>query len=352
MDSKKIIAASVVALFCVTAYAIIAADSSDAASTENYEIYVEIIGTNGSVNDAAFVYFESEKDPAKFVDAANAAFKAAGLTNLKLFYDDWIGIEYEAGGNDINGSYFSDGSKWVTVSDTTSEYLSHSKLAMVVDNGYIDTATYAAVPVEEQANWNETGYGDPYAYIKIPAATAKTGAMTEYEVNLTMIDDDLIKTTTEVIKFTSENNAWAWCYGLKAAISNNSIFTKLEFSKISDEAIYLIFDGSNSNATYVKEKGEWVGVTKTAQQYTSGNEVDFELKNGYISTEKYNGLSSAEQKNWKESGMSGGYEYQRLPAASKSSSSDFPIIYVVVAIVAILLIACAAYYLMKNKKTA
>ena len=89
---------------------------------------------------------------------------------------------------------------------------------MVVDNGYIDTATYAAVPVEEQVNWHETGYGDPYAYMKIPETTAKVGTMTDYVVNLTMIDDNLIKTTTEVIKFTSENNAWAWCYGLKAAI--------------------------------------------------------------------------------------------------------------------------------------
>lgn len=337
------------ALFCVTAFAIIAADSSDAASTENYEIYVEVIDSNCSVSETAFVYFESEKDMAKFADAATAAFKAAGLSQLKMVYDkDLSSITVYYGDSFFNACYLSEKDKWVAV-ENTADYITHSKIALAVDHGYIDEATYEALPDAQKAYWEEA-WED--SYMKIPEATAKVGTMTDYVVNLTMIDDNLIKTTTEVIKFTSENNAWAWCYGLKAAIPNNSIFTKLEFTKISDEAIYLIFDGSYSNATYVKEKGEWVGVTKTAQQYTSGNEVDFELKNGYISVEKYNGLSSAEQKNWKESGMSGGYEYQRLPAASKSSSSDFPIIYVVVAIVAILLIACAAYYLMKNKKTA
>jgi hypothetical protein len=104
-----------------------------------------------------------------------------------------------------------------------------------------------------------------------------------------------------------------------------------------------------NTASWVKEDNKWVSVTDTAKQYVADSESDFELQNGFISTEKYNKLSSSEQKNWQETGMGYGYDYQRLPA---SSSGDNTMLYIIIAVVVIVVIAAAAFFFMKKKSTA
>lgn len=345
---------AVAAAFCIVAFASVDLGNASDAASGTYEVYVEVIDAKGTVTDTTFVYFESDADNAKFAEAANKAFAAAGLIKLKFEVDEKYGLKVAYDGSGINATYYSDGKAWVAVADGNKDYIEHAKIGLAVGYGYISEEVYAELTVDQQAYWEPTiwGAGTQYAYMKELEVAGTYGKIVEFKVNLTMIDDDLIKTSSEVIKFTCENEAAAWCYAFNKAVKGNSIFSKTSAEYSIAGSISIWFGDSFTNATYEKVSGKWVAVEDTAKSYTSGNELDFELKNGYISAAQYGKLSASEQKNWQDSGMTGDYAYMRVPSASSSSSGDFPVVYVVVAIVAIVIIACAAYYLMKNKKTA
>ncbi len=346
MDSKKLIAAVVVALFCVTAYAYVdAGDASDAAS-KTYEGYVEVVNANGKVTNAVYVYFESEAENAKFCEAANKAFADAGLSKLVMVYNlekGSISVKYDESGN--NACYYSDGKSWVSIQDTGKEYINNSKFGLAVGNGYISEETYDSLSIVDQANWTYVGWGYGYDYMKLLEVAGSYGKIMDYKINVTMIDNDLVKTTSDVIKFTCENEPSAWCYALNKAVQGNSIFSKL-VATYAGVYISITFDGGFNNATYVKTDGKWVGVDDTVKSYTSGSDLDFELKNGYISADQYSKLSSSEQKCWQSSGMTGGYEYMRVPGAS---SGDNTMLYIIIAVVVIVVIAAAAFFFMKKK---
>jgi len=351
LDSKKLIAAVVVALFCVTAYAYVdVGDEADAASN-TYEVYVEVINANGHVAKTAYVYFESEADNAKFCEAATKAFADAGLAKLEMIYNlekGSISVKYDGSGN--SATYVSDGKQWVAVADTTKDYINSNKIGLAVGTGYISEEVYDSLPLVEQVYWQETGWGagTDWAYMKVLEVNGSYGKIMDYKVNMTMIDDDLIKTSSDSFKFTCENEPSAWCYALNEAVKGNSIFSKVSASYAAG-FISILFGDSMNNATYVKTDGKWVSVEDTAKSYLSGSDLDFELKNGYISKEKFDKLSSSEQKNWQETGMGYGFDYMRLPP---SSSGDNTMMYIIIAVVVIVVIAAAAFFFMKKKQTA
>ncbi len=350
MDSKKIVAAAVVALFCFTAYACVVTDDADAAS-KKYELYVEILDDDHILDDYVYVYFESEADNEKYCAAATKALADAGYSDVTLEVGKYgVSVKYKGDGN--NSCWYSDGKSWVSVSKGAEDYINHTKAGVAVNNAWITEEEYEELPVTEQIYWKEDTYMAGY-YQKLLESEGVTGEIKDYKVTLALIKDNLVDVSSTTIKFSAENIATAWVCAFNQAVEalgDNSIFA-------DTEAIYaagflsIIYGDSLFTASWVKESGKWVSVSDTGKQIPAATESDFELKNGWISAEQYNKLSDDEKKNWTTDEQMGGF-YQRIATASKSSSSDFPIIYVVVAIVAILLIACAAYYLMKNKKTA
>ena len=347
LDSKKYVAAVVVALFCVAAYVSIVSDDTDAAS-KNYELYVEILGDDHILDEFVYVYFESEADNEKYCAAATKALADAGYSDVTLEIGKYgVSVKYKGDGN--NSTWYSDGKSWVSVSKSAEDYINNTKAGAAVNNGWIDEEAYEELPVSEQIFWKEDTYMAGY-YQKILEAPGTTGEIKEYKVNLSIINDNLVDYEAKTIKFSSENTATAWVSAFNQATKalGNSIFSKTK-------AVYAlgfvsISYGDNMNtASWVKEDNKWVSVTDTAKQYVADSESDFELQNGFISTEKYNKLSSSEQKNWQETGMGYGYDYQRLPA---SSSGDNTMLYIIIAVVVIVVIAAAAFFFMKKKSTA
>ena len=352
MDDKKVFAMAVAAVFCIAAFASINfGDASDAASS-TYEIYVEIVDDNCIVTRTAYVYFESDADNAKFMEAANKAFESADLANLK--FDDshgWISVEYDGSGD--SACYYSNGKEWKEVNETSKDYIGNHKIGLAVGNGTISKEVYDALTPADQAHWEfkDGGDYDDY-YMKKLEAPGVFDKIINYKVNLTLIDDDLIKTTgPQEISFKSENEPLAWCYAFNKAVKSYTIYYKTEASYT--DGITIKFGESNANAAYVKVSGKWeaVKVTEIDKTFLSGSELDFELNHGLISAADFNKLTASEQKNWQKSDVVGGYDYMRMPSASSGSSggSDNTVIYIVVAVVVIALIAAAAYYVVKKK---
>ena len=351
MDSKKIIAAAVVALFCFTAYACVVTDDADAAS-KKYELYVEILGDDHIVSDYVFVYFESEADNEKYCVAANKALADAGYSKVKLEVNSSGGVSVKYDTSKNSSTWYSDGKNWQPVAKMEEDFINNTKAGAAVNGGWINQEAYDELPITEQAYWKEDTQYMPGNYQKVPQVPA-SGEIKEYKVWLTIISDDLVKTETTTIKFSADNNAAAWVSAFNQATKalGNSVFAKAVAYFDGESYIGVELGDEPNTSSWAKENGKWVSVSETAKQYVADSEIDFELQNGWISADQYNKLSDDQKKNWVLNETMGGY-YQRIASASNSSSGDFPIIYVVVAIVAILLIACAAYYLMKNKKTA
>ena len=347
LDSKKMILTIAAALACFAAFAVIAFEDSSDAATKTYEMYVEVVDESGTVSDVHYVYFESEVDNAKYAEAATKALSDAGLGLMTVTFNsekNRINIKYDESGN--NACYYSDGTDWVQVATSETDYINNAKLGFAVGNGYIPEETYEELSEYEQGYWYETGWGGNYAYMKILETPGTFDKILDYTVNMTIIDDNLTKTTKQTFKFKSDNEPTAWCATIIAAIPENSVFAPFD-AIFGGTYISIAFDGSFNNATYYKDGGKWVAVTDSATQYTSGAELDFELKNGYISTEKYNGLSSSEQKCWEETGMGFGYDYMRIAGATPSSG-DNTLLYVGIAIAVIIIIIVAVVFIKKK----
>ena len=350
MDNRKIMTAAVVAMFCLAAFAfILGGDSYDAADKKTYELYLEIIEDDGTVSNTAYVYFDSEADNEKYAAAANAAFVAAGLSDITVTISQSGGIwfNYKDGSN---ATFYSDGTKWVDVAKTEKDFIENTKACAALGNGYISEDVYDELSDLDKTMWKETGWGGAYAYIKIPEDAGTFDKILNYTVNMTLIDDDLVRTTADTITFQSENTPDAWCYAINNAVKGNSVFSKLEAT--AGLFLTITFDGSYSNATYYKADGKWVDSMDPATDYVSGAELDFELKNGYISEEKYNALSKGQKECWKKTDMGGDYTYQRLAQAtpgSDSSGNDNTMLYIGIAIVVIVIIAAGVFFFVKKK---
>jgi len=349
LESKKIIAAAVVALFCVTAFACIVGDDSDAAS-KNYELYVEILDDEHIVSDFVYVYFESEADNEKYCEAATAAFAAAGYSDITLEVGNYgVSVKYKGSGN--NSCWYSNGMSWVTVSSGSEDYINHVKAGVAVNNGWIGDEEYEELPEYEKVNWQEDQYMPGY-YQKILEAPGAAGAIKEYTSYLTVIDDDLVTFKTTSISFKAEDNISAWIYGFNAATKalGNSIFAKVKVTYAMGY-VSVSYGDSGNTACWVKEGKNWVSVTEPAKEYAAASETDFELQNGWISEEQYNGLEKGQQAFWVEDSMMKGW-YQRIATGEiVEEVADLLVIGVIAAIIIIAIIIVLIVVFVKKKKT-
>lgn len=345
MDSKKIIAAAVVALFCVTAYACVVSDDSDAAS-KKYELYVEVLGNDHIVSDYVYVYFESDADNEKYCKAANEALAKAGFADVTLEVGDY-GISFKYKGDGNNSCWYSDGKDWVSVSKGEEDYIKNTKAGVAVNGGWIDQATYDALPEYEKVNWLEDAYMGGY-YQKILEVPGTVGEIKNYMVFLTIINDNLVDIEAQTISFSSENNVFAWVSAFNQATKalGNSIFAQVNASYAM--GYVSISYGENGNtACWVKENSKWVSVSDPTKQYPASSEIDFELKNGWISSDKYNGLSDSEKKFWQSDAMMPGW-YERI--ATGELVDDVLNVMLIVGIVIIVIIVILVVFLIFRSK--
>ncbi len=351
MDSKKIIAAFVVAMFCVTAYACIDASGSSDAASKQYELYVEILGDDHIADDYVYVYFESEADNEKYCEAATAALAAAGYPEITLEIGKYgVSVKYDGSGN--NSCWYSDTTKWVTVSKGAEDYINNTKAGVAVNNAWIDQEAYDALPESEKVYWLADAYMAGY-YQKMLEVPGTTGVVKNYKVYLTIIDDNLTDFRTEMIEFKAENDCAAWIYGFNAATDalGDSIFANVK--AVMYGTFLGIGYGENGNtAAWVKIGSKWTSVTDPVAQYPSGNELDFELKNGWISSEQYNTLSKDQQSLWVSDEMMPGY-YQRMATGEiVDDVIDILLIAGIVVLVVVIAVIIFVIILARKKKTA
>ncbi len=69
------------------------------------------------------------------------------------------------GGYD-NAAYYSDGSQWVMMTDTSVQYTGSSVIGLAVNHGWIEESVYDNLPAEEKANWHSDDFL-PGFYIKV-----------------------------------------------------------------------------------------------------------------------------------------------------------------------------------------
>ena len=347
MDSKKLLAAAVVAMFCITAYAVIdTGDASDAAS-KKYELYVEILGDDHTVEDYAYVYFESDADNEKYCKAANDALSKAGYGDVTFTYSEEYGISVAYKGDIYNACYYSDKTSWVAITDTAVDYINNAKAGLAVNGGSITEDVYDSLPEYEKENWVDIGWG---YYQKLLEAPGTIGEVKNYFAYLCIIDDDLVSVEIQTIEFSAENNESAWIFGFNQATKalGNSIFSKVKASKSFWGGVSIDYAGISSTASWVKENSKWVSVTDTGKQYVSGNSLDFELKNGWISEDQYNKLSDDQKAFWVKDSSAMGTWYQRM--ASGELVDDVLDVMLIVGIVIIVIIVILVVFLIFRSK--
>ena len=299
--SKKIIVAAVVALFCATTFASLAGGAD--AAKNNYVIYGEVIDDDLEVSDYFYVYFSSEADNEKYIEAANAAFKAAGVPATFEMGKYGPSCKYDGDGN--TSCFVSDGKTVVPVAKSSEDYINNPKAAFSFVNGWISTEEYEALDPVEQLNWMVDAYG--MGAQKIPECGA-SATVKDYIAYLTLIKDDLVSWEATAITFSAAQEPVAWCYAFNQATKalGNDVFADCKvYYEASTNYIGVDFDGMT--ATWVKDGKDWKKTTVTGTEYINAKEVDFELKNGWISEAQYKTLSEKEQKNWTTDAMLGGY---------------------------------------------
>jgi len=353
--SKKFIAAAVVAMFCVTAFVGIA-NESDAAK-QSYILYLEdvTIGVDSVSYDFAYVYFDAKNDDAEdYIAKANAALSAAGLgaTTLSLSEDKksiWVtntetfDIAQLA---PLNGV-------WATTGGTVQEWLGSAKTAIVFD-GYVSEEEYELLPAAVQDQFLYLGWGYGYDYLFEVKAEPAIGAMTDYTVFMTIIKDDLVSWEATAITFTAEKSVLAWIYGFNEATAalGNSTFAKVKAAYSEKYNSISIKDGGKVAAWMETSKGKWEVCNSPGEDYISGKHIDFELINGYISTEQYNTLSSSEKTFWVEPAYPmAGYEWMRVATGEvvEEALSMMLIIGIIGALILAIIIAIVLIMVVRKK---
>ena len=353
--SKKFIAAAVVAMFCVTAFVGIAGESD--AAKQNYILFLEdvTVGTDSVSYDFAYVYFDAKNDDAEdFVAEANAALSAAnlGATKLTLSEDKksiWVTNTETV---DIAQAH-SKGNAWVSSGGTVGEWLESTKSAIIFD-GYISQEEYDLLPAAVQDQFEYLGWGYGYDYIFEVKADPIVGAMTEYTVFMTIIKDDLVSFEATAITFTAEKSILAWIYGFNEATKalGNSVFAAVK-AKYSEKFNSISITNAGKVAAWMEtSKKNWEVCNSPGEDYISGKNIDFELINGYISTDQYNTLSSSEKTFWVEPAYPmAGYEWMRVATGEvvEEALSLMLIIGIVGAVILAIIIAIVLIFIVRKK---
>ena len=341
--SKKIIVAAVVALFCATAFASLAGGAD--AAKNNYVIYGEVIDDDLDVADYFYVYFSCEADNEKYIEAANAAFTAAGIPAAFEMGKYGPSCKYEGDGN--TSCYVSDGKNLVPVAKSSEDYINNPKAAFSFINGWISAEQYEALDPIEKLNWKEDEWMGAQ---KIPECGA-SATVKDYIAYLTIIEDDLVSWKATAITFSAAKEPVAWCYAFNQATKalGNSVFAdcKVEYFAATD---YIGVDFDGMTATWVKEGKNWSKTNVTGVEYIAADEIDFELVNGWISEAQYNTLSEKEQKNWTgDDMMAGWYMRNATGEVVEDALSLMLIIGIVGAVILAVIIAIVLIFIVRKK---
>ena len=261
-------------------------------------IYYEVIGDDGRATDFGTVTFTvTDLSLETFMSSANKALEGTGIT----FESSKYGASVKLNGGGDNRTYYFLGEGWMEVKSTSNDYRTSAAVALMLGNGYISTEVYNALSDEEKAGYNSTGYGDPYAYTKL------VDELVDYFIYYEVIGDDGRATSSDIVAFSAPRALATYVSAANKALEGTGITITI------GSFVSVKYNGSGGSATYYLDNGEWTKVTSTTTQYHGNESVAFMVGNGYISAEVYNALSDEEKAGYMKSGMTGDWEYMKLP---------------------------------------
>lgn len=349
-NTSKSLAIAIVALFCISAAGTLSAsDDSSAASTREYNLYVEDVDAAGAVIKSDWILFSAEGNFKSFSENATKAIHAAGFSKLSIVEDIDYGLSIFYDDVGYNACYYASNGAWASVMKAQEDYIPNSIIGLAVNHGYISSAAYSALPATEQAKWQYMGWGDDYDYMKVldvqPSAAPKAK---DYHVYVEVINDSFAVETSKWLNFRGNATPSGFVNAINQALSENELssFTfSYDGSYISND-----YAGSWNNASYYVSGGEWVDVDDTAVQYVESKALAFAANHGYITTAEYENLDESVKGDWKLTSYGG----QKLATVAvdgykePSSSSDNLTTYIGVGAIGVLVIAAAIFAMVRK----
>jgi len=176
--SGKLLAVAIVAMFCVTAFAVVA-DENDAADSKTYHFYVEILDEKGELVVGQWHTFTCEKNNSAWAAQATSAFQSVMASYVNSVRDYYVvgneeGVRFYYDSDEFwPACYYSKDGKWALVSDTATEYINADNTAIVMypPSLYMKMFYATELPVGADAKdyiYVEESWGS--YYMKLPNA--------------------------------------------------------------------------------------------------------------------------------------------------------------------------------------
>lgn len=349
MKFTKILTVAITALFCLTvAGAVVASDDSSAADVTAHNIYIEVVEDSaGTVSSSFWMLVECENTVDAFIEKTNAVAKAGGVPLEVGKSGEWLTLSYDGGGS-IACWYGKDGA-WAPVSDTAGTYPSAEFIGLGVKTGWIGQAQYDVLTDAQKAKWQEDATYPGNFMKKMDAKITDVPETKTYHVYSKVINDDLSVEAGKWIEFSNYKTPQGFVAGANMAFKDAGM-DKVSFS--FSGYIGVLYDGSIINVSYFAKEGKWTFSEVTEKEYVEGDSVAFGFKNGYISTEKYNGLSDDAKKDWVESGYGDPSAYRYVfsePTDGYKPAENNTLLFVVIGAVAVVAVLTIAFFVFKKK---
>lgn len=349
-------ALAVVAVFCVAAIsAVFASDESSAASSKTYNVYVEVIDADGTLESSRWVRFTAEETFESFTVEGTKALAAAGLSKMSFKISEKYGMSI--GYDDTpgyNACYYAKDGAWAEVESAKTDYLPNTTIGFAVNNGYISEAKHSALPATEQSKWNLKGFGGDYEYIKLlEAAPTAVPEVKTYHTYVEVINEQGKVDKSKWFTFDGYKDIYGFIGAANLAYAADEDFKDLSISFAGGWAS--INYKSGFNGSYVVKDGKWTATADTATEYIASDAIAMVVWHGYIGDTLYDSMTDDEKKNWADSGMGAGdYHYIKVVSESvdgykSDDKKSNTTLYIGIGVAVVVVLAAAAFIFIKKK---
>ena len=197
--NTKILAFAAVAMFCIAAFAVAVSDDADAAESKRFNLYVEVLDSEGNVVFGQWVYATGEKTAAGYVAAMDPAIKAAmkdaknvGATEEYGVSESSYGIRTDSDPDYWAACFSNINGKWDYLSPSSQYYETDSAAVIFApQESYYDFFYISELPEGADASkylFHHDDYmGDGYLLLPNTSATSYEKESSGSSSNNTMI---------------------------------------------------------------------------------------------------------------------------------------------------------------------
>jgi len=175
--NSKIIALAIVAMFCLTACADIAASDESDGQEKTYRLYIEVIDGKGETTYNKWISANAESTVNGYISAFSNEYNAAvkelkGMGNYDRYYIDnsWNGITFHYDSDMYYATtFYNNDGKWTDITDIVNDYLNASSVAVVLCpvDSYYNFYYLSSLPAGADANNYVKG---DYGFMYLPHA--------------------------------------------------------------------------------------------------------------------------------------------------------------------------------------